>query len=181
LLERALHLFWLRASLEHIEKRPLGRRGSDSVHPTHLVIAQRRPGSMKAYSSVRASVAVLAREGEVNLARDYIGQAVEFECTLVRNNGMARPGLNPSGRNLLKGRPRIEAKSIEASRRPLQSATLAGLAAQGITVHAGRLGLRRGDVSSLPFGDSAKMFPGIWVCHLLHYTCKTMTAIGLQD
>jgi hypothetical protein len=166
LLERALHLLWLRASLKHIEKCSLRRSGPESMHPTHLGIEQGSTGSVKAYSSAGASVAILAREGEVNLAGDDICQAVEFQCALVRDDGKVRTGLNPGGGNLPEGRARIEAKAIEASRRPLQAAALAGLAAQAITVQADRLGLRRRDVSSLPFGDSAESFPGVLVCHL---------------
>jgi hypothetical protein len=167
LLEGALHLLWLRARLEHIEECPLRRSGPKSMHPAHLGIDQGSPGSMKAYSSAGASVAILAGEGEVNLAGDDICQAVEFQCTLVRDDGKVRTGLNPGCGNMPEGGARIEAKAIEASRRPLQAATLAGLAAQGITVHADRLGLRRGDVSGLPFGDSAEQLPGVMVCHLL--------------
>jgi hypothetical protein len=136
------------------------------MHPTHLVIAQWCPGSVKACSWVRASVPVLAGEREVDLAGDNICQAIEFECTLMRDDGNARTGLNPGGSDLLEGRARIEAKSIEASPRPLEAATLAGLAPQRIAVHADCLGLRRGDVSGLPFGDSAKGLPGVLVCHL---------------
>jgi hypothetical protein len=156
----------LRASLKHIEKRPLGRGRPNPMHPTHLVIAQWCPGSVKACSRVRASVPVLAREREVDLAGDNICQTVEFECTLVGDDGKARTGLNPGGGDLLERRARIEAKAIEASPRPLEAATLASLAAQGITVDANRLGLRHGDISGLPFGDSAKGLPGILVCHL---------------
>lgn len=121
---------------------------------------------MKAYSSAGAPVAILAREGEVNLAGDDICQAVEFQCALVGNDGKVRTGLNPGGGNLPEGRARVEAKAIEPSRGPLQAATLACLTAQGISVHTDRLGLRRGDVSGLPFSDSAEQLPGIMVCHL---------------
>jgi hypothetical protein len=89
------------------------------MHPTHLGIEQGSPGSMKAYSSAGAPVAVLAWEGEVNLAGDDICKAIEFQCTLVRDDGKVRTGLNPGGGNLPEGRARIEPKSIEASRCPL--------------------------------------------------------------
>ena len=136
------------------------------MHPSHLGIAQRRPGSVKPRSRVRASVAILAREREVDLVGDNVCQAIELECALMGDHGKVRTGLNPGGGDLLEWRARIETESIEASCRPLQATTLMGLRTQAIAVHADCLGLARGDVSGLPFGHPAEGLPGLLVSHL---------------
>jgi hypothetical protein len=83
----------------------------------------------------------------------------------MRDDGKVRTGLNPGGGDLVEWRARIETESIEASCRPLEAAALMGLRTQAIAMHADRLGLTRGDVTRLPFGQPTDGFPGLLVSH----------------
>ena len=118
-------------------------------------------------------MAVAAGERQVDLGRDHVGEVVELERALVRDDRDLGAGEHPGGGDVVERRGGVEAKAVESAAGVLEASALAGVVPEGVAVKAGLLRLLGGDVARLRLRDPAENLAPILVIHLHNYTVQT--------
>ncbi len=154
LADGVLDLLRLGASLECVDDGALVARRQDAGDLADLVRVRGVLERVEANTGSRTLAALRAWQRDVNRIRDHVGEFVQFERTLVRDNRWAVGQREPRSDDVLVLARGKVAEPIEAAADAFIAAPWSGVVAQRAPVHLSGERLLGGEVAGLRLGDA---------------------------